>query len=511
MRSLIVALVVSSTLAGAVLARAQADRGTIRARSNDRSVRQILTQMRTDAESFRQSIESRGRAGSIRRAADDDLYNLIDDLQTAADRLGESLDRQQVTRADLDDVFGPGVQLDNAIESLSGSATLRSTWSRVRRHLDNLATAYGVSGWRSVAYPSNYRDRAGNNRALRGTYRLDASRSDDTSRIASHVLGQVSNAERTRLERRIRNRLDAPEEISIERDNQRFTMASTRSPQVTFVADGRVQTERILGTRNRNMTTRASVYGDRLEVVATGSGENDYTATFEPIDNGNSLRVTKQLTVASVRQPIVVQSVYRRVSDVADFDLDRRASAEGDRGSDRLVPEGTVLLATLNDPLNLRTVRANDRVALTVHDAFASDGLDSATIEGYVSRAPSGSSAASELSIIFDTIRLQNGRNASFDGVVESIHGPNGEAIAFGDETVSNDGVDRETVIQRGAIGAAIGAVIGAVAGGAQGAAIGAVIGGGGGAATVLIGGRAEHELPRGTEFSIRARDVFSN
>jgi outer membrane lipoprotein SlyB len=60
-------------------------------------------------------------------------------------------------------------------------------------------------------------------------------------------------------------------------------------------------------------------------------------------------------------------------------------------------------------------------------------------------------------------------------------------------------------VIQRGAIGAAIGAIVGAVAGGGKGAAIGAAVGAGGGAATVLIGGQRETELPRGTEFTIRS------
>ena len=54
-----------------------------------------------------------------------------------------------------------------------------------------------------------------------------------------------------------------------------------------------------------------------------------------------------------------------------------------------------------------------------------------------------------------------------------------------------------------GAIGAALGAIIGAIAGGGKGAGIGAVIGAGGGAGTVIVEGRDQLDLQRGTEVTI--------
>ncbi len=74
--------------------------------------------------------------------------------------------------------------------------------------------------------------------------------------------------------------------------------------------------------------------------------------------------------------------------------------------------------------------------------------------------------------------------------------------------SVDNEGTveeesQTEKTIQRSAIGAALGAIIGAISGGGNGAAIGAAIGAGGGAGTVIVQGRDQLDLPRGTELTI--------
>jgi hypothetical protein len=130
---------------------------------------------------------------------------------------------------------------------------------------------------------------------------------------------------------------------------------------------------------------------------------------------------------------------------------------------------------------------------------------EDAVIGGVVTTVnPSGRlSGRSEISFDFQTIRLRDGSNHDFDGMIESVRTPDGGTIRVNDEgTVEQDGRTEEAV-QRGAIGAAIGAVIGAIADGGKGAAIGAVIGAGGGAGTVLLGGRDRLDLERGTEVTI--------
>ena len=71
------------------------------------------------------------------------------------------------------------------------------------------------------------------------------------------------------------------------------------------------------------------------------------------------------------------------------------------------------------------------------------------------------------------------------------------------ESTVEGKDSQTEKAVQRGAIGAALGAIIGAIAGGGKGAVIGAVIGAGGGAGTVVVEGRDQLDLQRGTELTI--------
>ena len=99
------------------------------------------------------------------------------------------------------------------------------------------------------------------------------------------------------------------------------------------------------------------------------------------------------------------------------------------------------------------------------------------------------------------------GGYSDFDGVIERMVGPNGQAVPYdGEQSTADDRGRTREAVERGAIGAAVGAVLGAILGGGKGAAIGAVVGGGGAAATVLIGESGQTQLLRGTEFTIRSR-----
>jgi len=107
------------------------------------------------------------------------------------------------------------------------------------------------------------------------------------------------------------------------------------------------------------------------------------------------------------------------------------------------------------------------------------------------------------MALNFERIRMRNGRTYPFTGVIDGVRTTDGHTISVdGGGAVEGDSQTGRTV-QRGAIGAGIGAVIGAIAGGHQGAAVGAAIGAGGGAGTVIVQGRDQLDLPRGTELTI--------
>src|SRR6185436_11791847 len=125
-------------------------------------------------------------------------------------------------------------------------------------------------------------------------------------------------------------------------DGRTITMASSRAAQVTFEADGREQIEQ---SRNgRQMRTTATLAGDRLVVSTDGDRSVDYQVTFEPIDNGRSLRVTRRITDEGLRQPVVATSVYTKTSDAAQLSTASRVRdnypAAGTRGGTRFVPDG---------------------------------------------------------------------------------------------------------------------------------------------------------------------------
>jgi hypothetical protein len=402
-------------------------------------------------------------------------------------------------------VLRRGALVDEALARQSRPANVQNTWAAMRRDLDSLASAYSMNfDWRNPTYEGDRN--AGLYSRWTGTYAIDTARSDNPAMVADAALRGVPAAERARLQRQIENRLDPPDRIAIDRNGSQVTIASTRGPQLTFTADGQSHTES--NPAGRNVTTRASIYGDQLEVRTSGANNSDFSVTFEPMGNGQSLRVTRRLYNDTLRQPVTVQTTYRRTSDAPDWSLYNANNAG--RGTGRtnpatMIPAGTTLVATLDQAVNLRSVREDDRVTMTVRNAPRAD-LEGAVIEGYVIAQPARENNRTGLSVGFDRIRLRNGRTAEFDGDIERVVGPNGRDITFDGEQ-DRDSSQRDDAIQRGAIGAAIGAIVGAVVGGGKGAAIGAVLGGGGAAATVFIDGSNATELSRGTEFTIRTRD----
>jgi hypothetical protein len=107
------------------------------------------------------------------------------------------------------------------------------------------------------------------------------------------------------------------------------------------------------------------------------------------------------------------------------------------------------------------------------------------------------------MALSFERIRMRNGRTYPFSGVIDGVRTADGDTIRVDSEGAVEGDSQTTRTVQRGAIGAGIGAVIGAITGGGQGAAIGAAIGAGGGAGTVMIQGRDQLDLPRGTEVTI--------
>jgi hypothetical protein len=231
-----------------------------------------------------------------------------------------------------------------------------------------------------------------------------------------------------------------------------------------------------------------------LMVSTVGDRNNDFNVTFDPMDNGRRLTVIRRVSTDRLAAPVTVQSVYNRISDVAQFDIytggrrdDGRTESADNSNGEFVVPDNTPIVAVLDTDLRTETTQNNDRFRMTVRSPGQYEG---AVIEGYVNGVSrSGKiTGRSGMTLNFDTIRLRNGRTYKFAGLVENVRTPTGESVRVDNEGTVEDKQSRgTTTAERAGIGTAVGALIGAIAGGGKGAAIGAIVGAGAGAGSVYV------------------------
>lgn len=485
---------------------------------NDRTVRQILNRIDNRTNQFRNSMDAaldRSRIDGTRR--EDNINQFIQDFDNAVERLRERFNSRTETTSDVQDVLNIATRIDNFMRRNPLNANAQNSWIAVRSDVTQLASAYNIN-WNWSTQPTYGQGGIGQggggnvgyrNNQLTGTFRLDTSRSDDPRDAADRATRSISVRDRQRVLNALTARLEAPTQISIDRRGRNVTIASTRAPQITFDADGQYRTEQM--PSGRQIRTRAQLNRDQLIVAVTGDRGNDFEVTFDPIEGGQRLRVTRRVTVEGLYQPVVVQSIYERTSDVAQLDVYNGSSPTSGNyptsttaSGSFVVPDNTQLVAVLNSDLTTQTTREGDRFTMTVRSPVQFDG---AVIEGYVSNVNRSGrvSGRSEMTLNFDSIRLRNGSAYRFGGVVESVRSLNGDTVRVDNEGSVRDSNQTNRTIQRTAIGSAVGAIIGAIAGGGKGAAIGAAVGAGAGAGSVYVQGRDDLDLRNGTELTIRA------
>lgn len=474
--------------------------------SSDRQTEQVLRRLEQDGNLFARSVDQallRGRIDNSRPG--DSIRQVVVEYQEATAHLREHFNRQQVGVFDVEELLRRGSNIERFIQRRPLGARVDNDWRNLRRDLDDLARAFNVAwDWNNPRYRTAESEGGGLYFRLTGTYQLERNRSDDPRQAADQATRALPGNQRRRVYENLVNRLEAPDVLAIDRRGNDVTLASSTGPRLDFEADGQVRTERL--PDGRTISTRAILYGDQLRVSTTGNRGNDFTVTFEPTDNGRSLRVTRQISSDGLRQPVTTQSFYRKSSDQARWDIytgnpqDRYAS--GTASADFLVPNGTRFVVTLDSPLSTRTSQGGDRFSMTVRGSSQYDG---AVIEGSVSslNASGRGGSRTDMSLDFQSIRLRDGRTGRFEGFIETLRTPDGETVRVDNEGRAEGDGRGGKAVERGALGAALGALIGAAAGGGKGAAIGAAIGAGVGASTVFIQGRDHLDLQRGTELTI--------
>ena len=476
---------------------------------SDFQMRQLIDRLNVRSTTFSRNLRQ-DLTRSSNRYPLDEVRRQLSDFETALVQLRNRVNSRQSGSSDAQNVLDRAAYLNNFIADNQLSYQTENNWTSLRTDLDQLAGAYSIAwNWSNVPgndYPGGNFP-GGSRRDLNGTFRLNASRGDDVRTAVDNATRNLSLAERQRVYDSLLRRFDPPQMIAIDRRGTSVTIVSTRAPQINFVADGREQVENT--PQGRSVRVRANFAGDALTITRTGERSNDFTVTFDPSSDGRELLVTRTLYSDRVTQPVTVRNYYDRTSDVAQlniYDTNREGtSGVGDVATGSfIIPNGTALVAVLNNDLSTQNVREGERFTMTVRSPGEYDG---ATVEGSVVSINRGGriTGRSEMTLDFDTIRLRDGRSYRFAGILESVRTTNGDVVRVDNEGAVRDSDQTSKTVQRTAIGTAVGAIIGAIAGGGKGAAIGAVIGAGAGAGSVYVQGRNDLDLTAGTELTVRA------
>jgi hypothetical protein len=503
---------------------AEAQRRTYR--GTDQQVRQLITRIESRTNVFRSDLDARldrSRIDGTRQ--EDNINQLVGDFENATNRLRDRFNSRQSVSADVQSVLDQAALIDSFVQRNRLGARAERDWASLRLDLNELASVYNVS-WRwdnttnqpnnypSNNYPSNNYPQVNTaaNR-LTGTYRLDTTRSDDARNIAESAVRTLPYRDRQRILDSLTARLESPTSLSIDRRGRSVTIASSRAPQFTFEANGVEQVE--TGPSGRTVRVRSTLNGDQLIVASSGDRGSDFTVTFDPIENGRSLRVTRRISDINLNAPVTVTTTYQKTSDIAQLDIYNNGgqnypgtnypgTTTGSTSGNFIVPDGTQVVAVLNSDLTTRDTRENDRFTMTVRSPSQYDG---ATINGFITGINRSGrvTGRSEMTLNFESITLRDGQTYRFSGITETVRTANGDTIRVDNEGAVRDNNRTTTTAQRAGIGTAVGAIIGAIAGGGKGAAIGAVVGAGAGAGSVYVQGKDDLDLLSGTEVTVRA------
>lgn len=165
--------------------------------------------------------------------------------------------------------------------------------------------------------------------SLTGVYRIDIPASD---RLYSVVAGASSNLpfrEQQRFFIDLAVRLTPPDLIAIEKQGTRISLGSSRAPRMTFTPDGVVQNTRAANGHvvRVRLSLENAAGNERLVFTSSGRTEDNFSVVFESIDDGKRLRVVRRIAADGLNQPLVIQTLYNKISDVARWELYGEARA----------------------------------------------------------------------------------------------------------------------------------------------------------------------------------------
>ena len=533
-------------------------------RKNDRVVRDTIRSLNSKIDDFEANYEYQLKSSSADQEEIDYLRGDVRQLKDSLNDFESNLDARRENMDDVTRVIDSASTINGYLITNPQNGRIDDDWAMVRSLINRLSSNYGIApDWKNTSrttaqiypnasnrtgqsYPNNPNRNAlpkintsaprpkapRSTSSLTGTYRLDPTRSESIDQIITDA--GVGAANRQDLQ----ERLEAPQELALDISGNRVVLASSKSSPVTLTADGSEKTEQ--DAAGRTIRLRATLRGSELVISSLG-GETDYTVTFTSQDNGRTLKVTRRITTDYLNQTVFADSIYTKTNDIAGLGIKASSADEPDSSADStsggyssndpndrngssgsapsvsparsgefIVPNGTIITGMLENTIDTKVSMNNDRFKLTIQSPM---DLRGATIEGYITGVGRSGrvSGSSNITFNFETITLRNGQKYDFSGYLQGIKDQNGKVVKVDTEgTAKGDSQTKETV-KRGGLGAGAGAILGAILGGGKGAAIGAIIGGGAGAGSVVVQGRDDIQLMKGSTLTIQASSPIKN
>lgn len=474
-------------------------------RLSDSQLHLLIQRIETGGDRFQSSLtDAFNRSRNNQTRSEENMNLAVRDFKNATSQLRNQFDARQSVADYVERVLARATPIDTFMHNNRLTNQAQNDWSAVHRELNLLAGAFNLSAnlpdYEAPPLPPGYNSNSG----LTGTYRLDTSRSDNPREVTERATRSLPSDQRQGVYDRLIARLESPQMLAIQRNNHTMSMASSRAQRSTFEADGVERQEQLNGRTSR---VTATLRGDQLLVQSTGYRENDFNATFEPIENGRRLRVTREVFSGRLNEAVIVNSIYERTSDSAQWNIYSGSAPvlnTGTNNGEFILRDGETVVAVLNNDLTTKQAKQGDRFTMSVRDNGQYEG---AVIEGTVAAVDQGGrlTGRSGMTLDFDTIRLRDGQTYRFAGILTGVRTPSGDVVKIDNEGIAQGDNQTTQTVTRAGIGTAIGAIIGAIAGGGKGAAIGAAIGAAGGAGSVFVTGKDSLDLPQGTELTIRA------
>src|ERR1041385_7100471 len=278
----------------------------------DIQLRQLIQRIDSRTTTFSRNFRNDLNRQNTNSRSLDQARQQLSSFETAVVQIRNRVNTRQITSSDVNDLLQSAAFLNNYIQNRRLGYQTQNSWSPLRTDLDQLASAFNIA-WNWSTYPGSGGYPGGGNRGrsdLTGTYRIAPTQSDDARRAVDDATRNLSLAERQRVYDSLLRRLDPPQMLAIDRRGNSVTIASTRAPQISFVADGREQVETTQS--GRTVRVRAQIVGDQLSISRTGDRADDFSVNFDLTDGGRRLLVTRTLSSDRLSQTITVRTRYDR-------------------------------------------------------------------------------------------------------------------------------------------------------------------------------------------------------